>query len=246
MKARSLVGTLALLGVGSWLASGCGGDSDVFGSGSGTETSSGTATGTGTGSTSSGSGGSTSSGSGGSTSSGSGGSSSGSGGAGAGGSGIGDPCNWDLSDCGAGLYCDAAGCQDGTCQPILPIDGQAKDFAPICGCDGVSYFNFSVASSHGMAMLHSDRCNADQSQICHPQNNPCPDGTICNMQLDNPVGCLSPNDKTGLCWGVPDSCDPDFPNAPEGRPCGSPASPCLDACTLMTAQQPWYLENWCF
>jgi len=52
---------------------------------------------------------------------------------------VGAPCTATGSECAASEYCNAPTCAGGTCEtrPTAP----SLDFVPVCGCDGISYWN---------------------------------------------------------------------------------------------------------
>ena len=100
---------------------------------------------------------------------------------GGGGSDGGISCRWgDLGACPNGQYCNALGCNSGTCMP-LPAEGSAKN--PVCGCDGISYWNVSVAAHRGMSVKSTGECSP--SRTCAGfAGEPCPDhAAFCNMKV---------------------------------------------------------------
>ncbi|MFT3769315.1 MAG: hypothetical protein QM820_28075 [Minicystis sp.] len=165
----------------------------------------------------------------------------GSGGMGTGGSGGGVPCHWSISSstCGPGMYCNAPGCGDGTCAPLGT--SEMPDRAPACGCDGVSYWNASIAASHGMAI--------QASGVCMPQktcggfaNEKCPAGATCTVHVQSAASCGSA-DLGGTCWAVPATCMAGVGFGPQTRACG--AATCAGECDLIKGGQPWYDDNTC-
>jgi hypothetical protein len=76
----------------------------------------------------------------------------------------GRPCGgFQGATCSMGEYCDFAavdGCNvtdgRGLCRPI-PF-GCPQLFAPVCGCDGMSYSNACTAASAGMSIDHDGEC----------------------------------------------------------------------------------------
>ncbi len=222
---------LAVLGAGS-----CGGDSDLFSAGPSPTTSGGGATSTGT------AGGTTTSGDGGtSASSSGGGQGGGSGGAGGAGMGQGAPCSWTGPPCDEALYCQAKGCGEGTCQPILSETGQEQGLTPVCGCDGISYFNQSIAASFGMAVAHDERCTDSEGVTCHKDNSPCPAGYFCSRRVAGVANCLLSPNQDGQCWAVPKTCDPE---GPKDNACAN--SLCYPICELMKGENGWYHLGTCF
>ena len=204
-------GTLAALAA----SAGCGESGDLF-KGSG-------ASGAGASSSSSGAGGSGGSAAG------------GSGGEAGSGASPGTPCQWG-DDCASGEYCDAPGCEMGTCVTAPDPSQQTKEVDPVCGCDGVGYLNPSMAATKGIAVAHAGRCEGEEALKCTMLEG-CPPGMYCNKQVEDAFAC-SINDGSGSCWVVPTGCDT---TTAKGVPCLG--SGCADVCSLVQSQNPWYLDS---
>jgi len=155
--------------------------------------------------------------------------------------GVGVPCTWGGPPCDPDLYCQAEGCGEGTCQPVLDPSAQTPAHAPVCGCDGISYFNPSIAASFGVAVAHGDPCEENEQVACHKDDNPCPDGRFCTRRVATVAGCLLTPNQGGVCWGVPINCDP---GGPKANACAN--SLCYDICSLIQGQNPWYSMGTCF
>jgi len=114
----------------------------------------------------------------------------------------GPPCS-SSSTCNVGYYCDKAygDCDgQGTCEPV-PTGECPQTFAPVCGCDGVTYAGECEAAKALTSVAHVTECspptclgNDDCSMFdyCHKADGDC-DGTgVCEAI---PAGCpevLSP------------------------------------------------------
>lgn len=172
-------------------------------------------------------------GTGGSSTGGTGGSSTG----GSSGSGGGAQCNWnDPNLCPVGTYCNALGCAEGTCTPF-PNPGINKN--PVCGCDGITYWNASVAGSQGMSAKSAGECTP--GIFCGGiAGIECPAGH-CNYELPDALGC-DISHATGTCWIVPSSCS-GIGFGPNTRACDSPS--CTDQCKLISSQAWYYVDNTC-
>jgi hypothetical protein len=205
-------------------AAGTGGSAGVDGGGSsGTGGSAGTATG-GTAGSSGGT-----SGSGGSA-----------GTAGTAGSGGAMNCRWGVAGaCPAGQYCNALGCETGTCMP-MPAEGSTKN--PVCGCDGLIYWNASVAANRGMSVRATGECAP--ARTCQGiASLECPGNVaVCNMKIVGSPTCIGV-DLGGACWVLPTSCPNDPGIGPRTRACS--ATTCKSECELIRAEQPWYDDNSC-
>jgi len=130
--------------------------------------------------------------------------SAGAGGAAPGGGGSGG-CVWsqDGKPCPDGEYCDAPGCGAGNCVPIGTTEDTNK--APVCGCDGVDYWNGATAAQHGMAVAAAGQCAQPKfcgglAQIACPSSQ-----QFCDYGLPNKAACNG-SDAGGSCWGLPKSC----------------------------------------
>lgn len=253
----ALLTTIAAPGCGGGDASSGGGATSSTGGSTSTATG---ATGTGGSAASSGGGGVTASGgAGGAAAGGSGGSGgSGAGGTGAGGSGgsaggtggtggsggattttgsgggVGSPCTWG-DDCGANLYCDAPGCGAGQCANKPVPAGLPAEESPVCGCDGVTYWNEPVAASKGQSVAAQGPCLVPLA--CGPQM-PCPGGMKCRRRVEDAAACGG--DAPGECWGTAISCSLDGPRA---RACSN--GTCELECSLVQSQNPWYDDPTC-
>lgn len=163
----------------------------------------------------------------------------GTGGTGTGSTGAGVPCHWNKNDpCGPGMYCDAAGCGDGFCKPAGAAE--AQDRAPVCGCDGLSYWNQSVAASHGTAIQSSGACSP--AKVCGTIHGyMCPAGAACNYKVADKDGC-NVSDLGGECWVLPATC-PQIVVGPTQHACDSLS--CTDECNLIRLGTPWYDDPTC-
>ena len=140
------------------------------------------------------------------------------------------------------MYCDAPGCGQGFCAPVTGIDDGTK--APVCGCDGVDYWNAATASDHGMAVSSSGMCPT--AAFCGGFGNlPCPSNAhFCAYDVGMPNGC-NISDASGSCWGMPKTCNT-LGIGGQYRPCFQPSGPCLYECeAIKTMQTYWGPDNTC-
>lgn len=144
------------------------------------------------------------------------------------------PCVWG-DDCGAGHYCLAPGCAMGTCTPKPSGAGLSPEAAPVCGCDGVTYWNQEVADSKGASVAAMGPCS--MPVICGPQM-PCPGSMKCSREVADGASC-SP-EATGECWGTALSCPLD---GPKGRACTT--ATCELTCSLIQSQNAWFEDPTC-
>jgi len=165
----------------------------------------------------------------------------GSGGSGAtgGGGATGTPCVWGQAPCEDGLFCNALGCGEGVCIAV-PAEGRQRN--PVCGCDGMTYWNATVAARAGMSVSHSGECGA-LGTTCVMLAASCPNGAVCNLIAESSLAC-NVADRTGRCWVLPSSCDTGTVGfGPTTRACG--AATCEDECTLIRAETTFYADNTC-
>jgi hypothetical protein len=155
-------------------------------------------------------------------------------------------------DCYLGTYCEKSSCgaATGLCQPA---EFPTSDEQPVCGCDGITYFNDSLRQEHGISGMKSRRCDPylPTTQTCRGRGecSPTPDGTPtycgrlggCGMKPPAPPGPL------GICWVLPPSCPAPVPMGPaRWSECGGgPQGPCVDTCAAVQSEEPYSLGFMC-
>ncbi|MBI4705947.1 MAG: hypothetical protein HY744_33050 [Deltaproteobacteria bacterium] len=181
-------------------------------------------------------------------------SSGGAGGAGAGGSGSGGEagsggggqpksCKWSLDgkECGPDAYCDAPGCAAGVCQSVGKVESDKT--APVCGCDDVTYWNETVAASHGMAVATAGVC-AKPKMCGGIASIKCPSPKhYCGYPVKDELGCKM-SDPGGACWGLPDKC-PTLGIGGQERKCSDQKGPCLYECDALKSGGLFYHDGTC-
>lgn len=158
----------------------------------------------------------------------------------------------DADDCPAGSFCDRDSCSApaGTCRPF-PV-ACPDDWIPVCGCDGVTYFNECLQRAAGASQSNEGECEAGAAE-CHSASD-CPTGASCALLVGtDPRQCGSPS-LIGHCWAVPTNC-PEASRAGPDRwePCIGPPMPgdmppppiCVDTCTAIKAGLPHHRELRC-
>ncbi|APR78956.1 Hypothetical protein A7982_04303 [Minicystis rosea] len=166
------------------------------------------------------------------------------GGGGAGGgtstsSGTPKACSPKDGGCGPGEYCATTDCTTGTCAPIPASKGAELD--PVCGCDGIAYWNADLAVADGVAFVDLALCDAKTLTTCNPtlpevaqcdtKNN-----VYCNLRVY--TSCVAaPN---GVCTKVPADCK--ATDAP-GRQCFAGTDTCDRICDLVKAEKPWHVPT---
>lgn len=149
------------------------------------------------------------------------------------GGGKGDACNPFLP-CAPDLYCDSVGCGAGTCQPRATSEDSTH--APVCGCDGITYWNSTLATKIGVSIRASSPCGKTDSNSakCNSLNANCPTGSSCGL-ITVQSACTNVN---GVCWTTPATC----PASPVMVVC---SGSCQSICTSIKAELPYYQTTSC-
>jgi hypothetical protein len=97
------------------------------------------------------------------------------------------------------MFCEDPQCVPGAgkCKPLPKTQKSAQ--SPVCGCDEVTYWNDSVAASHGMSFGGLGPCVASAKSCAH--SNDCPKDTHCHI-----FAFTCPPNGGGTCWALPDDC----------------------------------------
>jgi hypothetical protein len=147
------------------------------------------------------------------------------------------PCTWAAPDpCGPGLYCDAPGCAQGTCVPSgLPEESKK---GPVCGCNGVTYWNASVAANHGMAVAADGECPGWSCHTAFPAGPiiECPAGAVCVTPY-----CPIVDGWWGSCWVGPVTCPSGEPKKWRSCETGS----CATECEVVQTGWWWEVDAGC-
>ncbi len=142
--------------------------------------------------------------------------------------------------CDVGSYCDAPGCMVvGECKVVdADAGGQLDAGGPVCGCDGVTYWNLSAAQDVGAAIGSTGRCAAPDAAACDGAGT-CPDAnTKCGIEQQ--LGCSGP--KRGLCWRIPKDCPRSVGAAV--HTCAADGG-CTSLCDAIKSEKPYYVGASC-
>lgn len=92
-------------------------------------------------------------------------------------------------------YCDGAACGAGVCRPRPP---SSATFDPVCGCDGVTYWNQQVAHAAGRSVASVGSC-AGTAVTCSSFGSCAAPANKCVVERTSCSGFES----TGRCWSIP-------------------------------------------
>jgi hypothetical protein len=146
-----------------------------------------------------------------------------------------------IDECPTGSFCSKVDCHDaaGTCEPFPAVCGD--DEHPVCGCDGITYFNDCLRRGAGVAAARDDECG-HEAVGCDDAVS-CPEATYCARLLGfgGPPGC--PPGIHGTCWILPTTCPPPS-HADRWNACAG-GSQCVDTCTAIRTGAPHVRASSC-
>ena len=142
----------------------------------------------------------------------------------------GPPCT-DASECRPGDLCrrERCGAALGHCGPRPQFC--PGNFAPVCGCDGVTYWNPCLLAAAGIEAVEEVGPCVTFPLRCSDRS-ACPNGDFC-AQLRRPQDCG--RGAEGQCYSLPSSCEA----GPDQHyfACGG-GTQCLEACAAIRAELP--------
>jgi hypothetical protein len=149
-------------------------------------------------------------------------------------------------DCEPRQYCAKSECDDaqGGClsRPALCDPGPH----PVCGCDGVNYFNDCLRRANGVAAATEGECD-DSAILCGlSQSDPCPNDGYCAKFPSGPY-CLP--GVPGHCWVLPAECGEADGEGERFVLCddglGGDSGACVDACRAIRSERPYSKVEQC-
>jgi hypothetical protein len=156
----------------------------------------------------------------------------------------------DATDCSATAFCAHKACDDvaGTCEALPVVCDEAP--MPVCGCDGVTYWNDCLRRAAGIAAMTPGEC-AEAARVCRGAqkgghggfgpDDDCPAGAFCarllpSMPIGTPTGGC-PSDVPGTCWALPAVC-PERGGPDRWTACEPGAIGCTSTCEAIRTGRP--------
>jgi hypothetical protein len=157
------------------------------------------------------------------------------------GSGSGPMRCGDDADCMVGWQCEKQGCQEpnGFCVP-WPVFCPPNP-APVCGCDGVTYWNDCIRLKSKARLAAFDQCRATACTCEVGTDCVVPSGTYASCSHLLPFGAMCSH-GSGACWVLPPQCDPNadkrlWRECKPPEPGETPA--CVDTCTAIASEHTY-------
>jgi len=161
-----------------------------------------------------------------------------------GGDASGKPCTATGGECTKAEYCNAPSCGSGHCAARPP--GPGLDFQPVCGCDGVTYWNAQQAHASGASTDDSSTgssCSGPSTKTCGGLvGATCPAGDKCIEDLSGFPTCTVA-DAGGQCWYVPGGASCSGVAFSQYRDCST--STCVSYCEAVKSGHSFRRDSSC-
>lgn len=144
--------------------------------------------------------------------------------------------------CGAGFACFNPGCgaqgSTGVCKPV----GAVATAEPVCGCDGVTYWNSRLAAASSQPILAEAACTTLlMAKRCSGEGAACNkgQGEVCAFPQ---LVCSNVAADAGTCWAMPPKCDGTTTTA---RRCEGGNNGCENLCEMIKSGKAFRGEGGC-
>ena len=161
----------------------------------------------------------------------------------------------DDATCAVSEFCAHKTCGDlgGACESRPVVCEEDGD--PVCGCDGITYWNDCLRRAAGITTMADGECSFN-GRLCGamlPMKGPggppgppaCPEDTFCARLLPSsggggspmpPLDC--PTDAPGMCWALPAVCPTVGTGPDRWLECGPNDKGCKTTCDAIRSGQP--------
>jgi hypothetical protein len=150
---------------------------------------------------------------------------------------MGGPCS-DSFGCAPEAFCakPSCGAPQGQCQlrPVFCDTGPS----PVCGCDGVNYWNDCLRQQNGVPAMDPVECRVQYASCGGRRGMACSTaGAHCARLAPGGVDICDPA-LGGVCWVLPPSC-PDNDGGPLWESCDPKPPVCVDLCEAIRSERPF-------
>jgi hypothetical protein len=153
----------------------------------------------------------------------------------------------ESSDCPspADEYCAKQSCREefGTCMAYDQIVVDEFQYLPVCGCDGITYFNDTFRQAAGVPASQGPPglpCRPGVAVRCQGPGT-CPGASVCDLRQERLGPCPSssgPQIAPGTCWILPTTCPTPPPGDDVWTSCQGPGpGMCTGSCAAIKSQQ---------
>lgn len=149
------------------------------------------------------------------------------------------------ADCRPGSFCERE-CDEpaGACIPF-PVSCAKEEERPVCGCNGVTYFNDCLRKADGVPRAQAEECSGPPYD-CASANEPCPDGAVCARLFGFGLEKGACSTTEGRCWRLPALCPTDERGDRWDECEGSEKSlRCVDTCMAIRSGKAFVRANRC-
>jgi hypothetical protein len=118
---------------------------------------------------------------------------------------------------------------------------------PVCGCDGVTYFNDTVAANRFSENVRSasGECTSAQSVKCNGTSQKCDGQRVCSLGLSSENQCMVALINPGACWGLPPTCPAPLDGKFTECSNGGSSMDCRSRCDAIQNEKLYFLDSNC-